>query len=95
MSNVRPLLLLPRPREVSVTVNPFNADFGQPMQFVSPRRQVHRLSHVIGPERISGEWWDGHNKTRDYFDVEDETGQRFWLFRVNETRRWYLHGQYA
>ena len=94
-SNARPLHLLPRPVEVPVTVNPFNAHFGQPMQFVARDGHVHRLPHVVGPERIGGEWWDGHNKTRDYFDVEDESGQRFWLFRVNETRRWYLHGQYA
>lgn len=94
-SNARPLLLLPRPLEIPVTVNPFNDTFGQPMQFTAQTGRVHRLSHVIGPERIGGQWWDGHNKTRDYFDVEDETGERFWLFRVNETRRWYLHGQYA
>jgi protein ImuB len=91
----RPLHLLPTPVEVPVTVNPFNAHFGHPMQFVSAKGRVHRLPHVVGPERISGQWWDGHNKTRDYFDVEDETGQRFWLFRVNETRRWYLHGAFA
>jgi protein ImuB len=94
--SVRPLHLLPQPVEIGVTVNPYNAEFGQPMQFVERAGgQVHRLPHVVGPERISGQWWDGHNKTRDYFDVEDESGQRFWLFRVNETLRWYLHGQYA
>jgi protein ImuB len=94
-NNPRPLCLLPRPIEVPVMVNPYNDTFGQPMQFVAQGGHVHRLPHVIGPERIAGQWWDGHNKTRDYFDVEDEAGQRFWLFRVNETRRWYLHGQYA
>jgi protein ImuB len=77
-----------------VTVNPFNDRFGQPMQFVRNNR-VHRLAHVVGPERIGGQWWDGHDKTRDYFDVEDDAGQRFWIFRVNETRRWFLHGQYT
>jgi protein ImuB len=91
--NVRPLRLLPRPVEVPVTVNPFNDRFGQPMQFVRNNR-VHRLAHVAGPERIGGQWWDGHDKTRDYFDVEDDAGQRFWIFRVNETRRWFLHGAF-
>jgi protein ImuB len=94
-TNARPLRLLSRPFEIPVTVNPFNDQFGQPMQFVHRTGHVHRLAHVVGPERIGGRWWDGHDKTRDYFDVEDEQGGRFWLFRVNETRRWYLHGHYA
>jgi protein ImuB len=93
-TGARPLRLLRRPVEVPVTVNPFNDRFGQPMQFVRNNR-VHRLAHVVGPERIGGQWWDGHDKTRDYFDVEDDAGERFWIFRVNETRRWFLHGQYA
>ena len=55
---------------------------------------MHRLTHAVGPERIAGQWWDGHDKTRDYFDVEDESGQRWWLFRVLETFKWYLHGNF-
>lgn len=94
-NSAHPLLLLSRPHEIPVTVNPFNDTFGQPMQFIGQGGHVHRLPHVVGPERIAGQWWEGHNKTRDYFDVEDEAGQRFWLFRVNETSRWFLHGCYA
>ena len=94
--NVRPLHLLPKPLEVPVMVSPpFSDEFGQPIQFTLTGGRVHQLTHVVGPERIGGRWWDGHDKTRDYFDVEDDAGRRFWLFRVNETRRWFLHGQYA
>ena len=92
--NARPLHLLPTPAEVRVTVNPYDDQFGRPMQFVAAAGRVHRLAHVVGPERIGGRWWDGHGKTRDYFDVEDDAGRRFWLFRVNETRRWFLHGRF-
>src|SRR3546814_327175 len=45
------------------------------------RRRVKRAD---GPERIFGEWWvrDGElSVVRDYFQVEDEAGERFWLFR--------------
>jgi protein ImuB len=92
--NARPLHLFTRPLEVAVTVSPpFSDEFGQPIQFALDG--VHRLAHVAGPERIGGQWWDAATRTRDYFDVEDESGRRFWLFRVNETRRWYLHGEYA
>jgi hypothetical protein len=55
---------------------------------------VRQVTHCVGPERIAGRWWDGHDKTRDYFDVSDPAGQRFWIFRVAETGRWYLHGTF-
>jgi protein ImuB len=90
----RPLQLLPEPVEIGVMVNPFAAHDGFPVQF-SNGRDVHRLAHTIGPERIAGEWWRAHRRTRDYFDVEDEDGKRFWVFRVNETNRWFLHGTFA
>jgi protein ImuB len=89
----RPLQLLSEPVEIGVMVNPFAAHDGFPVQF-SNGREVHRLTHAIGPERIAGEWWRAHRRTRDYFDVEDTDGKRFWLFRVNETNRWFLHGAF-
>ena len=55
---------------------------------------VHRFDHIIGPERIAGIWWEGHNKTRDYFEVEESAGKRFWIFRVLQTARWFLHGRF-
>ena len=74
-------------------VTPSEDRDGRPVMF-RLGRAVHPLRHAVGPERISGEWWRGHDKTRDYFDVEDEAGRRFWVFRVNETNRWYLHGTF-
>ena len=39
---------------------------------------------------------------RDYFQVEDEAGERFWLFRTGDgedpstgAHEWFLHGLYA
>jgi protein ImuB len=92
-NSVRPLQLLPTPVEIRAMVSPSDDRNGRPILF---RRgnDVHPLTHASGPERISGEWWRGHDKTRDYFDVEDERGKRFWLFRVNETNRWYMHGMF-
>ena len=72
-------------------VMPSESRDGQPVSFTH-NGQVHRLVHVRGPERIAGQWWNGSGKTRDYFDVADTAGNRFWLFRVMETNRWYLHG---
>lgn len=65
----------------------------------------HRVKRADGPERIFGEWWvrDGElAAVRDYFQVEDEAGERFWLFRRGDgedpdtgDHRWYLHGIFA
>jgi protein ImuB len=90
----RPLQLLPHPLEVHAMVTPSEDRDGRPVQF-QLGRELHRLRHAVGPERISGEWWRGHDRTRDYFDVEDEQGRRFWVFRVNETNRWYVHGSFG
>jgi len=39
-------------------------------------------------------------EVRDYFRVEDEQGERFWLYRdgrltAENSYRWYLHGVFA
>lgn len=66
------------------------------------RRHVARAD---GPERIFGEWWksaDERNAVRDYFQVEDDAGERYWLFRAGDgedgktgSQRWFLHGVFA
>lgn len=66
------------------------------------RRKRHRICRADGPERIYGEWWwhdAEQHSVRDYFQVEDESGQRFWLFREGNGMdpatgdlSWYLHG---
>lgn len=91
--STRPLHLLPTPREISVIVRPSDDRDGAPVAFVHDGRQ-RRIVHAVGPERIGGAWWLGRDKTRDYFDVEDDTGRRWWVFRVFQTSRWYLHGNY-
>jgi protein ImuB len=64
---------------------------------------LHDVVVAEGPERIAMEWWRHipPQPTRDYFRVEDITGQRFWLYRDGlyhrETGipRWFLHGVFA
>jgi protein ImuB len=48
------------------------------------RGRAYRVTRADGPERIHGEWWRRRAEAeavRDYFQVEDEDGRRFWLFR--------------
>jgi protein ImuB len=96
-TSLRPLHLFTTPEPILVMVTPSDDLDGKPISFSRPNfgGVVHPLAHVIGPERIAGQWWRRHDKTRDYFDVEDATtGQRFWVFRVLETNRWFLHGEF-
>ena len=66
-------------------------------------RGVRRLvKRADGPERIFGEWWKRdaeRDSVRDYFRVEDEQGERFWIFRSGDgehpetgAQSWFLHG---
>lgn len=94
----RPPRLLSRPEPVeTMALLPDNP----PVWFTwrGVRRRVRRAD---GPERIRGEWWkrDAEMATvRDYFRVEDDTGERYWLFRSGDgehaetgSHRWFLHG---
>jgi protein ImuB len=64
-----------------------------------------RVARADGPERVFGEWWLRDTETtsvRDYFRVEDEGGERFWVFRAGDgedpatgSHRWFLHGIFA
>ena len=68
-------------------------------------RRAHRVRCADGPERVFGEWWCDDAETwavRDYFRVEDEGGQRFWLFRRGDgvqggtgDLQWFLHGMFG
>jgi protein ImuB len=63
------------------------------------RRRVKRAD---GPERVFGEWWKRDAElaaVRDYFQVEDDAGERFWLYRAGDgedaatgSHKWFLHG---
>ncbi len=93
-NHVRPLSLLSCPKEIAAMVSP-SLDFdGRPI-WIRHDDRVRQVTHAVGPERISGQWWEGHNKTRDYFAVEDEEGRRWWVFRVLETGKWYVHGEFT
>ena len=58
-----------------------------------PQRIRNHGQKLRGPERIETGWWDGHEVTRDYFDVRDAEGTRFWVYRErNAPHGWYVHG---
>jgi protein ImuB len=69
------------------------------------RGNRRRIKRADGPERVFGEWWKRDAEliaVRDYFQVEDEAGERFWIFRAGDgehaetgSQRWFLHGIFA
>ena len=94
----RPLRLLRRPEPISVTAT---VPDGPPLQFTW-RKAGRRIARARGPERIGSEWWlaagGPSEPPRDYYEVEDERGRRYWLFRrglyggEGEKPAWFLHG---
>jgi protein ImuB len=87
---VRPLCLKPRP--VAIEVVSVVPD-GPPIRF-RWRAGEYVIERHWGPERIETGWWRGAHVRRDYYRVETTTGERFWLFRENDTGRWFLHGTF-
>ncbi|HYC27469.1 MAG TPA: DNA polymerase Y family protein, partial [Chitinophagaceae bacterium] len=92
----RPLQLLspPEPIEVTAPVPDY-----PPMLF-RYRNKLHKIKRADGPERIEQEWWLQEGQHRDYYCVEDEEGQRYWIFRLghyeaDKKAGWYLHGFFA
>lgn len=95
----RPVMLLRRPERVDHVMAELP---DSPPRRFTWRGTSHNVVRAEGPERISGEWWRRTPErlaVRDYFRVEDETGQRFWLFRRGDAVRaetgdlnWFVHG---
>lgn len=60
------------------------------------------MKRADGPERVFGEWWKREAELttiRDYFQVEDDVGERYWLYRAGDgehaetgSQQWFLHG---
>jgi protein ImuB len=97
----RPPRLFDPPRRVeAVSLLPDHP----PVSFTWQRR-AHRIRRADGPERVFGEWWKTQDEifaVRDYFQVEDQDGQRFWLFRQGNGEdastgdmQWFLHGLFG
>ncbi|MBS1644150.1 MAG: DNA polymerase Y family protein [Bacteroidetes bacterium] len=92
----RPMLLLPQPEAIEVTV----ALPDYPPLLFRHKGVLHRVLRADGPERIEREWWLGDTGPhRDYYGVEDEEGLRYWIFRSGHyatgTPEWFLHGFFS
>lgn len=87
---LRPLRLFDPPQSIDVVGI---ARDGPPAMFHYQRRR-HRVARCFGPERIETGWWRGESSRRDYYRVETEEGNRWWLFRRLQDQRWFLQGEF-
>ncbi len=97
----RPARLFRRPEPVeTLALLPDN-----PPTHFTWRGVRRRVVRADGPERIFGEWRRRDAEVwavRDYFQVEDEAGRRFWLFRAGDgedgrtgAQAWFIHGLFG
>lgn len=105
----RPPFMLARPEPIAVVAE---VPDGPPARFTW-RRVERRVARAQGPERIAPEWWRAIGRepgkksarARDYYEIEDETGAAYWVFRHGlygneedeggEPPCWFLHGVFA
>lgn len=88
------LLKKPEPIEVMALIP------DHPPKFFIYKGVQHLVAKADGPERIEREWWLDQGEHRDYYQVEDEKGQRYWLFRSghyngDQKYKWFIHGFFA
>lgn len=60
----------------------------------NPIALTEEISLKSSIERISSNWWQGEQVTRDYYLAETKTGQWIWVFRQPD-KRWFIHGYYG
>ncbi len=84
----RPLRLINGPRAIeAMAVVPQ----GPPVRFEWEGR-AHRVLQYWGPERIVTGWWTDQQVARDYYRVEIDTGEWYWVFRQLGEEDWFVHG---
>lgn len=97
----RPTRLLPRPEPIeTMALLP-----DHPPVWIAWRGIRRRVRRADGPERVFGEWWKADAElvaVRDYFRIEDDAGERFWIYRAGDgenaetgSHKWFLHGVFG
>jgi protein ImuB len=97
----RPVRLLPHPELAEVIA--LMPD--HPPVSVTWRGKRRKVKRADGPERVFGEWWVRNSEleaVRDYFVIEDEAGERLWVYRAGDgvdgntgSHKWFIHGIFA
>lgn len=92
-----------RPRPTELLAEPEGIEVmsllpDHPPKFFIYQGVRHNIVKADGPERIEREWWLEEGEHRDYYQVEDQQGLRYWLFRSGHYSgqfNWFIHGFFA
>jgi protein ImuB len=88
----RPIQLLPMPLPLT-TSPPTSQELPHTFQLGHhPARNVHQAR---GPERIETGWWEGDSIQRDYYRIELDSGDWWWVYLDRRNHTWYLHGYFS
>lgn len=91
----RPIIIFP-PEPVTAAAA---RQSGHPPARFRWRRMQFTTLRVIGPERITPEWWFDdpawRSGLRDYWRVETLEGPRLWLFHTPQASNWFAQGEFA
>ena len=93
---LRPSLLFDRAKEIeAISLLP---DY--PPHLLTWNGARYKVTSALGPERLTAEWWATSATTatageRDYFSLRLESGLWVWVYRENQTLRWFLQGVWA
>jgi nucleotidyltransferase/DNA polymerase involved in DNA repair len=101
----RPLQLYPVPHSivVSTATFPTTAAINNSQEAISQSAKIaqvlfkgvrHGIVNACGPERIESGWWSGASHRRDYYRIETEHGQWWWIYHELTHNKWYLHGSF-
>jgi len=94
---------MPRPTEllsVPAAIEVMALIPDHPPRFFIYQGVQHQVVKADGPERVEREWWLDKGEHRDYYQVEDDLGRRYWLFRSGhygseKQLKWFIHGFFA
>ncbi len=84
----RPCRLLLKPQRLDVlSIMPENR-----LLRVIWHGQSQAVTRIWGPERIETGWWRTQDVRRDYYRLETDRGEHWWVFRRLDSGAWFLHG---
>ena len=84
---LKPICLEPNQQRNGSTLIPFNQNDSGP-------KSPQTILSACGPERIETGWWRGRTVCRDYWRVETDTHQHYWVYRDLRSGDWFLHGKF-
>lgn len=93
----RPMKLLRKPVRLTVVSDQAShaTDADQRLPCFQVDGRVIKVNYYWGPERIETGWWDGPSVRRDYYRIETDGGNLWWVFRDLRGGGWFLHGRFA